>query len=193
MPDAFAPAYYDPLSTPDLTATICRKFEEQPAHLLADLPDFDGSGYEGSSSHLYRPLSGYLIPVYVGSAHSHSTATGAGTPTRAPLRQRVGHHARSIDQTQLAIDEFVIRLLLMPDVHIDLGENGLRVGYKPVWNAVLRGFGAKEQGAATRSSAQSPWDAVHPGRSRTFGAPFDPRPARCMRQRDRAGLADLRP
>lgn len=59
----------------------------------------------------------------------------------------------------------------MPDVHIDLGENGLRVGYKPVWNAVFKGFGSHEQGSSTRSGAQSAWDAAHPGRTRTYGSP----------------------
>jgi hypothetical protein len=62
-----------------------------------------------------------------------------------------------------------VRLLLTPDVHADLGENGLRVNYQPVWNAVLRGFGSHEQGASTRRGARSEWDTVHPGRERTFG------------------------
>ena len=60
-------------------------------------------------------------------------------------------------------------MLRMPDVHIALGEDGLRVGYVPVWNAVLKGFGSKEQGATTRRSKRSAWDTVHPGRRRTFG------------------------
>jgi hypothetical protein len=55
-------------------------------------------------------------------------------------------------------------------VHADLGENGLRVFYQPVWNAVLRGFGSHEQGPSTRQSGRSAWDTVHPGRRRTFGS-----------------------
>jgi hypothetical protein len=52
----------------------------------------------------------------------------------------------------------------------DLGENGLRVVYQPVWNAVLTGFGNHEQGASTRRSRRSKWDTVHRGRNRTFGS-----------------------
>lgn len=171
---SFAPEYYDPLSTSGLTAVICRKFEEQPPHSIANLPRFDGAGlyaiyYDGSTHGLYRPLTGYLIPVYVGSAQSHSSATGKAASSTTPLWSRVGQHEKSIDESNLDVNEFRVRLLLMPDVHIDLGENGLRVGYKPVWNSVFRGFGSKEQGSATRSSGQSAWDAAHPGRSRTHG------------------------
>ena len=57
----------------------------------------------------------------------------------------------------------------MPDVHIDMGEDGLRRGYQPVWNSVLTGFGSHEQGSSTRRSGRSKWDTVHQGRSRTYG------------------------
>lgn len=172
------PAYFDPLSTIELTAQICRKFEEQPSVPLAEVPPFDGAGlyaiyYTGSNNPLYRPLRGYLIPVYVGSAQFHSSATGRTIRSRVPLHLRVREHQRSIGESDLDIGDFAVRLLLMPDVHIDLGENGLRVGYKPVWNSVLRGFGSHEQGAQTRTSAQTIWDSVHAGRARTHGRPRD--------------------
>lgn len=172
---AFSPAYFDPLSTSDLTAIICQKFEEQSPHPLANLPAFDGAGlyaiyYAGTVEPLYLPLRGRLIPVYAGSAQSHNSATGAGRRTPSPLRNRVREHARSVDQSALDVAEFRVRLLLMPDVHIDLGENGLRVGYKPVWNSILTGFGSHEQGSATRRGRQSKWDTVHSGRLRTHGS-----------------------
>jgi hypothetical protein len=176
----FSLQYFDPLSTSDLTAIICRKFEEQPAHSLADLPPFDGAGlyaiyYADRTEALYAPLSGRLIPLYVGSAQSHNSATGASTRSSSPLRNRVRGHQQSVDESDLDITEFRVRLLLMPDVHIDLGENGLRVGYKPVWNSVLTGFGSHEQGSATRTGQKSKWDSVHPGRSRTYGRERDDR------------------
>ncbi|MFE1325234.1 Eco29kI family restriction endonuclease [Streptomyces sp. NPDC058741] len=65
--------------------------------------------------------------------------------------------------------EFRFRALLLPDVHADLGENALRVGYTPVWNSKLKGFGSKEQGSTTRQSKKSEWDTVHDGRRRTHG------------------------
>ncbi|MFL6144330.1 MAG: Eco29kI family restriction endonuclease [Labedaea sp.] len=170
------PAFFDPLSTEQLTRIICRQFEEQPSRGLgADMPSFGGPGlyaiyYEGVSVELYRPVSGLTIPLYVGQSRSTNSATGRTNPSARPLYLRVQQHRRSIIEGDLPPDEFSVRLLEMPDVHIDLGENGLRVGYKPVWNAILNGFGSHEQGATTRQSGRSKWDTVHEGRSRTYGA-----------------------
>lgn len=171
---SFTPTYYDPLSTAGLTAVICQKFEEQVPCPVVNLPRFEGAGlyaiyYKGTKEPLYVPLVGLLIPVYVGSAQSHSSATGSAARSSTPLWARVKQHAHSIDQSGLDVNEFEVRLLRMPDVHIDLGENGLRVGYKPVWNAIFKGFGSHEQGSRTRSGTQSAWDAAHPGRARTHG------------------------
>lgn len=170
------PAFFDPLSTEQLTRIICRQFEEQPSlRLGADMLSFDGPGlyaiyYAGDSIELYTPLSGLTIPLYVGQSRSTSSATGRTNPTARPLYLRVQQHRRSIIEGGLPPEDFSVRLLAMPDVHIDLGENGLRVGYKPVWNAILTGFGSNEQGSTTRQSARSKWDTVHQGRSRTYGA-----------------------
>lgn len=177
MPEAESsqPAFFDPLSTEQLTRIICRQFEEQPAQTLKDeLVSFDGPGlyaiyYVGESVDLYAPLSRKTIPLYVGQARSTNSATGRTNPNARPLFNRVRQHRRSINEGGLPVDEFSVRLLAMPDVHIDLGENGLRVGYKPVWNSVLNGFGSHEQGSTTRQSSRSKWDTVHQGRSRTYG------------------------
>lgn len=171
----FRPAFFDPLSTAELTAIICSKFEEQPALPLSGVPEFTGAGlyaiyYVGNAVDLYRSLVPSKIPVYVGSAQSHNSATGIGVRLKRPLSARVRQHAKSINEGGLDITEFAVRLLLMPDVHIDLGENGLRVGYQPVWNSVLTGFGSNEQGRSTRRSARTRWDTVHEGRNRTYGA-----------------------
>ncbi|PZG19816.1 restriction endonuclease [Micromonospora craterilacus] len=191
MPSA-EPAYFDPLSTTDLTNTICERFErERTRPLINELPFFEGSGLyaiyciaEGSD--LYDPLIPFDIPVYVGKSHSHSSATGKPAKTSHPLWLRVGQHRKSIGEVEsLRLEQFGIRILRTPDVHCDLGENGLRVGFQPVWNSELTGFGSNEQGSTTRSSARSRWDTVHPGRRRSFGAePHDPEALRtAVRQR----------
>ncbi|EID54297.1 Eco29kI family restriction endonuclease [Saccharomonospora xinjiangensis] len=175
-PDVYRPAFFDPLSTEHLTWIICRQFEEQPpVRLDTVMPSFEGPGlyaiyYEGDSCDLYRPLSGLTIPLYVGQSRSTNSATGRTNPSTRPLHSRVHQHRRSIIEGGLPPEEFSVRLLAMPDVHIDLGENGLRVGYQPVWNSVLNGFGSHEQGSTTRRSSRSKWDTVHEGRSRTYGA-----------------------
>lgn len=174
-PAAFKLDYFDPLSTDELTAIICREFEQQRLHLLGkQLPEFTGSGlyaiyYVGAGVELYKPLRRTKIPLYVGQARSHNSATGRGTADSKMLWNRVRNHRRSIEDGGLPLSEFGVRLLTMPDVHIDMGENGLRVGYQPVWNSVLTGFGSHEQGASTRRSGRSKWDTVHSGRARTFG------------------------
>jgi len=172
----YAPAYYDPMDTEHVTAAICQELERQPLIPLDPLVGrFDGSGlyaiyYNGQTVTLYQPLSGLKIPVYVGQAVSHNSATGIAVRDPRPLWGRARDHHASIDGSDLPAAEFGVRLLRLPDVHADLGENGLRVFYQPVWNAILSGFGSHEQGSSTRQGARSKWDTVHPGRSRTFGA-----------------------
>jgi hypothetical protein len=164
------------MDTEHVTAAICQELERQPLVPLDPLVGrFDGSGlyaiyYDGRSVPLYRPLTGTKVPVYVGQALSHNSATGVAVRDPRPLWGRVRDHHASIDGSDLSAADFGVRLLCLPDVHADLGENGLRVFYRPVWNTILRGFGGHEQGSTTRQSARSKWDTVHPGRSRTFGA-----------------------
>lgn len=171
----YVPKTYDPMNTASVTTAICRELERQPlVPLPPDVPMFEGSGlyaiyYEGESIPLYRPLSSLRIPVYAGQARSHSSATGKGAPSKQPLWRRVREHQRSIVGAGLPIDEFQARFLLLPDVHSDLGEQGLIVNYQPVWNSLLRGFGSHEQGSKTRKSRKSAWDTVHPGRQRSHG------------------------
>ncbi|WP_442930201.1 Eco29kI family restriction endonuclease [Micromonospora sp. LH3U1] len=172
----YLPPYFDPLSTEDLTKIICSRFEQEPAQSLAsELPRFVGSGlyaiyYVSGTDELYAPLMDYKIPVYVGQSRSHNSATGKPAKFKDPLWRRVSQHRQSIDGAEnLALADFGIRLLRLPDVHCGLGENGIRVGYRPVWNEILTGFGSNEQGRTTRRSARSMWDTVHPGRARTFG------------------------
>jgi hypothetical protein len=121
------PRYFDPLSTPELTSTIRRVFEDEP--LLPLPPDaFEGWGlyaiyYSGDSVNLYRPLAGpeLKIPLYVGRARRTSTSRGAES-SRAQLRNRLVHHSESISGGGLPLDEFRCRVLLMDDVHINMGE-----------------------------------------------------------------------
>jgi hypothetical protein len=173
----YTPAFYDPMGTENITSAICRELERQPlVSLDPSIQRFDGSGlyaiyYRGATNDLYAPLAARKIPIYVGQALSHNSATGAATGGRSPLWKRIQDHSQSIGgASNLLLGDFGVRLMLLPDVHSDLGENGLRVFYRPLWNGVLNGFGSHEQGSSTRQSSRSRWDTVHMGRSRTFGA-----------------------
>jgi hypothetical protein len=175
MPSEYTPESFDPLSTEQIANTICETFERQPlVSMTHEIPRFEGSGlyalyYRGASVDLYLPLAALQIPVYAGQALSSNSATGERVRERFPLHGRLKHHRISIMEGGLPISEFRFRALLLPDVHADLGENGLRVGYQPLWNSKLKGFGSKEQGATTRQSKKSKWDTVHDGRRRTHG------------------------
>lgn len=176
MPESYKPDYFDPLSTAQIETAICRQLERQPLVSLKDpIPEFKGGGlyaiyYVGNTYPLYQDLAGFKIPLYAGQARSHASATGMSTRGSMPLRGRIREHQTSITNCEsLERGEFAARLLLMPDVHADLGENGLRVHYQPVWNAILSGFGSHEQGSRTRTSGRTKWDTVHKGRNRTFG------------------------
>lgn len=175
MPSEYTPASFDPLSTEQIAITICETFERQPlVSMTHEIPRFEGSGlyalyYRGTSVELYLPLTALQIPVYAGQALSSNSATGEKVRERLPLHSRLKQHRISIEESGLPLAEFRFRALLLPDVHADLGENGLRVGYQPIWNSKLKGFGSKEQGATTRQSKKSKWDTVHDGRRRTHG------------------------
>jgi hypothetical protein len=175
MTAEYAPKWFDPLSTDQIANTICETFERQPlVSMTHEIPRFAGSGlyalyYRGESVDLYLPLATLQIPVYAGQALSSNTATGEAVRDRFPLHSRLRQHRLSIMEGGLPITEFRFRALRLPDVHADLGENALRVGYKPVWNSKLKGFGSKEQGATTRRSKKSKWDTVHNGRRRSHG------------------------
>ncbi|MFD6158835.1 Eco29kI family restriction endonuclease [Nocardia sp. NPDC060256] len=172
---SFQPAFFDPLSTEHLTEIICQTLERQPLFSMAEqVPRFDGAGlyaiyYRGESVGEYTPLARTEIPLYAGQGASHNSATGRVKSSLRPVYLRLKAHRRSIDEGGLLVAEFEFRVLLMPDVHADLGEDGLRRLYQPVWNSVLTGFGSHEQGAATRQSGRSKWDTFHAGRARSFG------------------------
>ena len=109
---------------------------------------------------LYAPIAHTTVPIYVGQALSLSSSTGKAS-NRKPLYSRLNDHRESITRGKgLSIDDFVVRCLLMPDVHIALGEAALIQAYQPVWNVVLRGFGSHVQGG-NRSSRPGAWDTLH--------------------------------
>lgn len=155
MPTDYTPNSFDPLSTEQIANTIYETFERQPlVSMTHEIPRFEGSGlyalyYRGTSMDMYPPLAHLQIPVYAGQALSSNSAAGEKVREKYPLHSRLKQHRLSIIEGGLPIAEFHFRALLLPDVHADLGENGLRVGYQPLWNSRLKSFDSKEQDATT--------------------------------------------
>jgi hypothetical protein len=116
----------------------------------------------------YDPISGSEIPIYVGKAdpaEMHAlTASAQGTR----LHTRLKDHGRSITHaTNLNLDDFDCRYLVVRSAWIETAENLLINWFKPVWNNEMKvcyGFGKHGDSAGTRKNERSPWDTIHPGR-----------------------------
>lgn len=108
------------------------------------------------------------MPIYVGKAIPLGGRKGvrlvAGN-TGAPLYNRLTEHADSIRAaTNLELDHFRCRYLVVEELFIELAERSLIQTYKPVWNACLDGFGNHDPGSGRYSGQLPGWDTVHPGR-----------------------------
>lgn len=111
----------------------------------------------------------WALPIYVGKAIPPGGRVGGMSQALnavAALRDRLRRHAQSIDQTSnLLIEDFSFRSLVVDDIWIPLGENMLIESLKPLWNTSLSGFGSNPTGGPRAGQAGSRWDALHPGRS----------------------------
>jgi hypothetical protein len=64
----------------------------------------------------------------------------------------------------LDIADFSVRWLVVEDIWIPLGESALIRRYRPVWNALVDGFGNHDPGAGRIAGIRSRWDTLHSGR-----------------------------
>jgi len=84
---------------------------------------------------------------------------------RQVLYKRLSEHADSVKTaSNLDIDDFFCRLLVVDDIWIPLAESVLIERFKPVWNRVLDGFGSHDPGKGRYQGMMSQWDSLHPGR-----------------------------
>jgi len=108
-------------------------------------------------------------PIYVGKAIPKGGRKGGLTDQASAsgrsLADRLRQHAASISETtNLKLEHFSVRHLVIEDIWIPLGENMLIESFKPVWNIALDGFGNKTPGIRRVTQYKSPWDVLHPGR-----------------------------
>ena len=82
------------------------------------------------------------------------------------LYKRLSEHTESLRVvTNLDLEDFYCRLLVVEDIWIPLAESMLIERYKPVWNNVLCGFGNHDPGSGRYSGKMPQWDCLHPGRA----------------------------
>ena len=154
---------------------------EQSPVPLGSVGRFLGAGiyaiYYAGDFDLYSKLGcwnrgeeGLKVPIYVGKAvpsggrkgNVDSEVSANGTA----LFSRLDEHRKSIEQvTNLEINDFWCRYLVVDDIWIPLGESLLIQRHRPIWNSLIDGFGNHDPGAGRHRGARPSWDTLHPGRN----------------------------
>ena len=123
----------------------------------------------------YRPVaeqnrSGkFAAPIYVGKGVPEGARKGGqldlAKGTEA-LFDRLKIHAQSIHEvSNLDLQDFHFRYLIVDDIWIPLGEAYMIEKFQPVWNKKVDGFGNKTPRERPKTQYTSLWDTAHPGRS----------------------------
>jgi len=177
---------YNPLEQGNLAHSIMLRMEETEPTPLGSVKKFQGAGlyaiYYSGDHPAYEVISAlnsdrWTTPIYVGKAVPSGGRRGldvtASHGTEA-LSKRIREHAKSIIASpDLSIDAFVVRWLVVEDIWIALGESAMIRAHRPVWNALVDGFGNHDPGKGRANGIQSRWDTLHPGR--TWVGNFPPR------------------
>lgn len=172
------PPEFDPLDYDNLAKSCVQELMSQGPYTLPLPGRFIGAGiyaifYRGSHNS-FPPYTPWASPdsdqpIYVGKAIP--TGGRRGTPTvsnrgnTGPLFARLSEHAGSIDAaTNVNIDDFTCRFLVMKPVWVTLAERFVIDHYRPIWNICIDGFGNHDPGSGRHQGEVSWWDALHPGR-----------------------------
>ncbi|WP_010540094.1 Eco29kI family restriction endonuclease [Dietzia alimentaria] len=151
---------------------------------------------------------GSVYPIYVGKAVPEGARKGgeehpdtarvdddvveSGTRT-TKLAERLREHRRSILAAEnLDLDHFTMRWLVVEDIWIPLGESAMIRNYRPVWNAVVDGFGNHDPGSGRKDGVRSQWDTLHPGRKWAYKYPARPAGAESLIAQDARQYLDTR-
>lgn len=168
---------FNPLDKRHLGESVGQAMLRRPVAPLGNLGTFSGAGiyaiyYAGNFS-CYEPISArnrkneFSAPVYVGKAVPKGARRG-GDLQASPgnvLFDRLKQHGRSIeDASNLEINDFYCRYLIVDDIWIPLGESLLIAKFAPLWNKLIDGFGNHDPGSGRHAGLRPRWDVLHPGR-----------------------------
>ena len=171
---------YNPLDKKNLGVSVAEALLKKQPVPLGVIGSFEGAGiyaiyYTGKFpcySSLTTRESGQvklLAPIYVGKAIPPGARKGnVGLDVRPgpALWKRLVEHGKSIEiTTNLDVDDFLCRYLVVEDIWIPLGESLLIAWFSPVWNHLVDGFGNHDPGSGRYNQLRSRWDVLHPGRS----------------------------
>lgn len=170
---------YNPLDKRNLGASVAEALLERPATPLGQLPTFMGAGlyaiYYSGDFPTYSVLAErnrdnrFEWPIYVGEAMPKGGRKGAedlDAPPGPALFSRLNDHRKSVEAaTNLSINDFHCRYLVVEEIFIALGEALLIARFAPVWNKIIDGFGNHNPGKGRHAGMRPRWDVLHPGRT----------------------------
>lgn len=170
---------FNPLAIPNLAESVVTQLLASDATPLADVTTFNGAGvyaiyYSGQTAPFtpYADLAAanadaWTYPIYVGKAIPAGGRKGVAVAANSrALFGRLREHRDSVAAaSNLAVEDFAARWLVVEDIWIPLGESLLISRFSPLWNALIDGFGNHDPGAGRRNGMRSRWDTIHPGRA----------------------------
>ncbi len=172
---------FNPLDKANLGKSVADALLQQARVPLGDLKSFKGVGvyaiYYAGQFEPYRRLTeiyalyGIEVPIYVGKADPEGKRKGLAqleASSSTKLNRRLNEHAASVRAvTNLNIEDFSCRYLVVDEIWIPLGEALLIARFAPVWNQLVDGFGNHPPGSGRQEGKRSRWDVLHPGRKWT--------------------------
>jgi hypothetical protein len=170
---------FNPLDTRTIGQNLMDAVLARPAESLGSLGPFTGAGiyvlYYTGEFPAYAAIAAsnrgnaFNGPIYVGRAIPPGTSTGmvlAEEYRGNALYVRLVQHANSIKAaSNLEINDFYCRYLVVDDVWIPLAESLLITRFAPIWNLSVAGFGNHDPGKGRTAGRRSRSDTLHPGRS----------------------------
>jgi hypothetical protein len=165
---------YNPLDYDNLTVNLVRELLARGPYPLPPTTRVAGAGvyalfYTGDFPTYQRFRSpDSSRPIYVGKAIPKGGRTGlqsGSSGSGAPLYARLKEHSASIEAaTNLSLDDFRCRFLVVTPLWITMAERFLFENFQPLWNVRLSGFGIHGPGSGRHGQEVSWWDTLHPGR-----------------------------
>lgn len=168
---------YNPLDKKNLGASVAEALLLRRPQPLGSVTTARGAGiyaiYYVGDFPLYASISArnlrakFKAPNYVGKAVPEGARKGTATRNNnstSVLTRRLKEHADSIKSTDLRVEDFFCRYLVVDDIWIPLGESLLIAKLCPLWNSVIDGFGNHDPGRGRYQGMRPRWDVLHPGR-----------------------------
>lgn len=173
---------YNPLDKHNLGKSVADALLAREKVRIGEIEAFTGAGiyaiYYSGEFGPYQAISFRSadipreIPIYVGKAvppGARKGNFGLNTDPGQALFRRLKEHAESIAlATNLRIQDFYCRYLIVDDIWIPLGESLLIAKFSPIWNKMIDGFGNHDPGGGRYNQLRSRWDTLHPGRGWAF-------------------------